>query len=134
MKFSFIVIDDSELDCYIAEKLIKHTGKSMGFKAFADAASALEYISRHNQQDADKTIILLDIMMPVMNGFDFLDAFSALPAQVQQQFLVIAITSSMNKTDIARIKNHEAVIGVIDKPVTIHAVSAIISQEGVQWD
>ncbi|TZF82584.1 response regulator [Pedobacter sp. BS3] len=133
MKFSFIVIDDSELDCYIAEKLINHTGKSAGFKSFIDAASALEHISKQ-QPDGDKAVILLDIMMPVMNGFDFLESFITMPAQVQQQFLIIAITSSMNKTDIARIKNYEAVKGVIDKPVTINAVSAIISQEGLEWD
>ena len=72
-KMHFIVIDDSKLDCFIAEKVIQNTGRSESVKSFIVASEALEYIQKLSPDK--KTVVLVDIQMPVMNGFDFLDAF-----------------------------------------------------------
>lgn len=133
MKLSFIVIDDSELDCFIAGKLIRHTGKSLNIKTYANAALALNDIRNHQPADDVITVILLDILMPLMNGFDFLNEFETLPDELKKRYFIIAITSSLNKNDIESIRNYTSVKGVIDKPVNINVVSKILESNKLHW-
>jgi len=121
MKLSFIIIDDRELDCYIAEKLIQKTGLSVNNEVFYDAVSALDFIKISAPTD-QITIVLLDIMMPVMNGFQFIEEFEKLPQEVKNNYRIIPITTSLNKNDINKISNYESVIGVLKKPYTFEAL------------
>ncbi len=82
-KLSFMVIDDSELDCFIARKFIEHTDKSLQTVTYLNAKLAIAQI----RKDADNrnmplTIILLDLRMPIMNGFQFVDQFEKLPMDI----------------------------------------------------
>ncbi len=135
MKLPFILIDDSELDCYIARKLIYHTGKSSDIKTFTEAGTAFEYIKDQAETPAkDLTIILLDILMPLMSGFEFTEAFEGLPPELQKKYIIVAITSSLNKNDIERVSSYASVKGVIDKPINTSSLSALIKSYGVNWN
>src|ERR1700759_2342210 len=84
---NFIIIEDSKLDCFIAEKIIRNTGKAGDIKSFTNAATALDYIKSAPPPPIDaKTTVLLDIQMPVMNGFDFVEAFELLPDEVKEGY------------------------------------------------
>lgn len=135
MKLSFIIIDDRELDCYIAEKLIQKTGLSIGNKIFYDAASGLDFI-KNATVDGTVTIILLDIMMPVMNGFEFIEEFEKLSETVKSNYRIIPITTSLNKYDITKISNYTSVIAVLKKPYTyqalVKAIQIIPKQEDLR--
>lgn len=133
MKLSFIIIDDRELDCFIAEKLIKKTGLSIGNRIFYDAFSALDFIKESKAEDSVTTVILLDIMMPVMNGFQFIEEFEKLPEKIQTSYRIIPITTSLNKNDISKISNYKSVVSVLKKPFTfdelvkaIHAIPGVL--------
>lgn len=121
MELSFIIIDDRELDCYIAEKLIQKAGFSKENKIFYDAITALDYIKTADTT-AEITVILLDVMMPVMNGFEFIEAFEKLPAEQIKDYRIIPITTSLNKNDINKISNYDSVYGVLKKPYTFEAL------------
>lgn len=112
----FIVIDDSELDCYIAERLIHHTGRCESFLSFTNAEVALQHITSNS--NVHKTIILLDVLMPVMNGFEFVEAFEKLPEEIRSRYSIIALTTSLSKHDINKIQSYEAVGHFIDKPIS----------------
>lgn len=128
-KFNFIVIDDSELDCFIAEKMIRHTGKSADIRSFSLGTEALSYIKNQGEclPDLD-TIIILDVLMPVMSGFKFVEAFESLPLDVRQKYSILAVTSSMNKNDIEKICSYKSVKNILEKPITSEAVTAIIDK------
>lgn len=121
MELSFIIVDDRELDCYIAEKLIQKTGLSKSNKIFYDAINALEYIKNLGKKDGI-TVILLDVMMPVMNGFQFIETFEKFPIEVTANYRIIPITTSLNKNDINKISNYNSVVGVLKKPYTFEAL------------
>lgn len=126
MKLSFIIIDDRELDCFIAEKFIQKTGFSIGNRIFHDAITGLEFIKNHTVTGTGITVILLDIMMPVMNGFGFIEEFEKLPEEITSNYRIIPITTSLNKNDIEQISSYKSVISVLKKPFTYDAlVSAI---------
>src|ERR1700744_6075088 len=94
-KLNFIVIDDSKLDCFIAEKIIRNSGKTESIKTFLQAREALEYIANNQPEEGADTIILVDIQMPVMNGFEFVEAFETFPNEVRKNYTLYVISSSI---------------------------------------
>ena len=123
----FIVIDDNKLDCFIAEKIILNTGLSEKIKTFTDAQKALDYISGADVKSNDeKGIIIVDIQMPLMNGFEFVEAFESLPDTVQDKFSIYVLSSTINETDLNRVRNYRTVKHLIDKPLTSKKLSYLV--------
>lgn len=128
MKLSFLVIDDRELDCFVAKKLIEHTGKASSINTFDDARLALEYITTFPYKEDDGlTVILLDLLMPIMNGFEFAEAFEMLDKTIRDKYIILAITTSLNKNDIVKINEYNSVKGVIKKPVSMSQLSTLLA-------
>ena len=125
-KFKFIIIDDSALDCYIAEKMIRYTGCCEDVKSFLGATEALDYIKETPSTESFITIIILDVLMPIMSGFTFVEEFEKLPAEIQQKYQIVALTSSMNKNDIDKICSYQTVNNVLDKPITAESINSFI--------
>ena len=125
-KLNFIVIDDSKLDCFIAEKIIKNTGKSESIKSFLQAKDALQYISTAPTDDHSHTIILVDIQMPVMNGFEFVEAFEELPTNITTHYTIYVISSSINENDLNRVHNFASVKQFLNKPLTSNNLALLL--------
>jgi len=126
-KLHFIVIDDSKLDCFIAEKIIRNTGMSESIRSFVDAKEALEHIKNNQATDATiKTILIVDIQMPVMNGFEFVEAFEQLPEEIQKDYTIYVLSSSINESDLNRVRNYKSVKHFLNKPLTSNTLSALV--------
>ena len=126
-KLNFIVIDDSKLDCFIAEKIIKNTGNSESIKSFLQATEALDYIKSIPQDEHSRTIILVDIQMPVMNGFEFVEAFEKLPADLIKNYTIFIISSSINENDQSRVHNYFSVKQFLNKPLTSNNLAVLLA-------
>lgn len=127
-KMHFIIIDDSKLDCFIAEKIIHNTGISASVKSFMVAAEALDYIRSLAKSEAFKrTVILVDIQMPLMNGFDFLDAFETdvLPEN-KNNYVINLLSSSINESDKLRAKSYKTVNTFLSKPLTVASLMQVL--------
>lgn len=126
-KMHFIVIDDSKLDCFIAEKIIQNTGRSESVKTFMTASEALDYI-KSTSPSVQKTMLLVDIQMPVMNGFEFLEAFeNAVPSDMQNNFVINLLSSSINESDMIRAKGYKSVANFLNKPLTKVSLDKILA-------
>ena len=127
MELSFIIIDDTELDHFIAKKMIEYAGKTSSIKSFFDGNEAIEYMVT-NKPDVDTiTLVFLDIYMPLMNGFEFIEAFESLDPQLQNKYYVIALTSTREPYDINRVKSHKGFKGMINKPITNEDLSVLLN-------
>lgn len=126
-KLHFIVIDDSKLDCFIAEKIIRNTGKSESIKSFLQAQDALEFIKMSPAEENVHTIMLVDIQMPVMNGFEFVEAFEQLPGDIVQNYSIYIISSSINDNDLKRVHSYISVKQFLNKPLTSNNLSVLLS-------
>jgi CheY-like chemotaxis protein len=125
-KFHFIVIDDSKLDCFIAEKVIQNSGRSESVKSFMVATEALDYIKTLNGSDI-KTVVLVDIQMPVMNGFEFIEAYEQnISDEAKNKFMVNLLSSSINETDMIRAKGYKSVNKFLNKPLTKATLDIIL--------
>lgn len=119
MELSFIVIDDSELDCFVARKIIEHTDKSLPVKTYVNARDVIELIrTDFDNRDIPLTIILLDLRMPIMNGFQFVDEFEKFPLDIKRKYQIHILSSSKNTNDIYRILSHDTVFSMIEKSFT----------------
>jgi len=125
--FHFIVVDDSKLDCFIAEKVIKNTGKCASVKSFIHAKDAIAYFKEGSHPQEHNIILLVDIQMPVMNGFDFVDAFELLPLQDKARFKIFMISSSMNEQDVNRVHQYKSIRQLLNKPITSNNLSLLLA-------
>lgn len=124
-RLNFIVVDDSKLDCFIAEKVIKNLGRSEAVNTFMQATDALQHITALSE-NGFRTVLFVDIQMPMMNGFEFVEEFDKLPADKRKNYIVFMLSSSINENDIARVKSYPTIKKFINKPLTGSTISVIL--------
>jgi len=135
-EFSFIIIDDSELDCFVIQKVIERAFKNLDIISFQNANNALDAIKGQGLK-TKPTIILLDIQMPLMNGFQFIEEFEKLSPQIQDCYTVIILSilsSTRAPADIHTEFNKRIVGSIIEKPFTIEKLLSLLKNMGLADD
>lgn len=126
MGLSFIIIENTELDYVVAGKQIMRTVKDADVKTFPSADEALNEIAAGEVQGP--VVILLDLMMPRINGFQFIESFESLQPDIQENYFIVVLTSVLNQTELDRIRGRKSVKMVLNKPINIDKVESIIEQ------
>lgn len=126
--YHFIVIEDSKLDCFICEKIIQSLGPACAsLNMFINALEGLEYI--RTLEDSSNTILLVDIQMPIMSGFEFIEAFeSMVPAEEQGNFIVNILSSSTNEKDISKAFSYDSVYKFMHKPLRKQMLEVLLKE------
>jgi len=112
----FIVVDDSKIDLFLIEKVVNLAFPDATIKSFDKPDLALEFLKSH--QPLHNYTILLDINMPLISGFDFLDIFDGFNEEFKAAYRIFILTSSNNITDIERGKSNKYVTDVLHKPLS----------------
>lgn len=129
MEAAFIVIDDSDLDCFITKKIIGQIAQQLNIVVFKNAAPALEMLrDKKKQLNYPLTIIFLDLYMPLMDGFKFLEEFEQLSADIQNSYNINVLSSTKNQIEIYRLKNFKTVNSFIEKPMTKEKLLDLLSK------
>ncbi len=115
----FILIDDNPIDLFIAERIIKSIQPEAHIHKFTEASKALKHLKEEEETINSRVFILLDIYMPGMDGFDFLEQYdSQISVSSKQHIHVIVLSSSTNQFDVARAKGNVNVYVMLQKPLT----------------
>ncbi len=123
-----MLIDDNEDDNFFHSRVIQKNSLANNVIVMPSALEALGYLKLKDQQRIKPDLILLDINMPGMNGWEFLDAYQQLEKDERGDMIVVMLTTSENPDDEEKSLAFDFVCNFQTKPLTKEKLQEVISE------
>lgn len=116
MRHSILIVDDSEEDRYLLKRYLKKSGLDVAIAEVSNGEQGLDFLIQEDQRVLEHPeiqaplVVFLDVNMPVMNGWEFLEEFRNRQQQIQiNPTIVVMYSTSDQEHDKARIEQYEFV-------------------------
>ncbi len=119
-----LVVDDCDADLLYTQLMLESAEVTDSVKTCGTARDALGYLQRPESSQVD--VILLDINMPEMNGFEFLERYQALHVLHRAHAIVMMLSSSASLLDRERCETFSCVRGYVIKPIDTESARALL--------
>ncbi len=115
-----MLVDDDAITRMVCERIIKMTEFSANSVSSENGKLAIDYFKQKvdNKEENDIEIVFLDINMPVMNGWDFLDEFEKLKGSFTKLPKIYILSSTVDPEDYKRATSYSTVANLISKPLS----------------
>lgn len=121
------IIDDDSIYRFTVQKYIEMLKLAEQVQSYGDGEAAMEALKANiNQEDKLPDIILLDVNMPIMDGWDFIEEFSQLHPSLPKKVHVYMVTSSIDSRDKERASRISEISDFVIKPITEEQLIEII--------
>ncbi len=124
------VIDDDIIYQTIINKLIQKSGVFSALSSFINGKEAIGALNNSlENNDIIPDIILLDINMPVMDGWEFMEEIKRIKSKISKKIFIYIVSSSIAIEDKNKSKTFTDIIGYIPKPISVADLLLIVSEE-----
>lgn len=124
-----MLVDDNMDDNFYHERIIRKNNAADTIVVKETGLEALEYLeSTRDPANTLPDLIILDINMPGMNGWEFLEEFKKLDEELQSKMVVIMLTTSVNPADEAMAKSYDILADFKTKPLTKEMLEDILTK------
>lgn len=117
-----LLIDDNFIDNFVTRKILE-SGKFA--EEIVVCQSATEAIEKLRTKEVQPDVIFLDVRMPLMDGFGFLDEFDKLDADIKNDIKIFMLSSSLDPTDFRMSTQNKYITQFIHKPITHKVLEAL---------
>lgn len=121
----YIIVDDDQLSCTLCDMTIKKALGETDVKIFTIPEDGLAYIQNDHSNSFGSTILLLDLNMPTITGWEFLEQFEKFSDEIQAPISIYLLSSSVDQRDKDKAKANKSVKGFISKPLSSEIISSI---------
>lgn len=128
----FIVVDDDPINNMLCQFGIRRVDKEADIQVFTSPEEALDLILKNYAYPAGSifTILFLDINMPTMTGWEFLETFKHYDPYIRNQFRIFIVSSSVDERDKERAGNNELVSEILCKPLKADEIRRLLVEHG----
>ena len=125
---TILLIDDDALNNLLSNMAIKLISNEVQVIDFTFPEKALEFIRSNNIHNSDnaEVIVFLDLNMPKISGWDFLEVFDTLEEKLKKQYTIYILSSSIDPGDIERANENIYVKDFIEKPLNTQVLQDIL--------
>ncbi len=129
-----LLIDDNDIDLKINSKIINLSNFFQDIVLCQSGAEAIVYIKKNlNEPELLPDFILLDIQMPEMNGFEFLELYKRLPQSFLENCKLAILSSTLDFGDIKKAEANPLVIKLLKKPLYPGELKELITKHPITF-
>jgi len=122
-----LLVEDNEITNFYNKHLFTKNGFVEDVQIATNGKKALDYLQGVDI-DNKPALILLDLNMPVMNGFEFLDEFKKLKEELREGIIICILTTSLHEEDLEKAKNYAFISEYCKKPLSASQIKNILTQ------
>ena len=124
-----MLIDDDKATNFLHKEIIRETGLVNKVVDMESGHEALEYLEKmEDGKYPQPDIIFLDINMPAMSGWEFLEEYDKLDEEKKAKIVVVMLTTSINPDDKETATSKELINGFFNKPLTFEIIERVIDE------
>jgi CheY-like chemotaxis protein len=129
-----LLVDDDDATNFMSRLVIDRAGITDHVEIALNGRDAMEYLTKTvipvktEHTTRPSMLILLDINMPIMDGWEFLQAYKALDTKPKDEIIIVMITTSSNLEDEKRAAEIPEVAGFAHKPLRLAMVEDILKK------
>jgi CheY-like chemotaxis protein len=124
---SVLLVDDDSTSNFLHKRIMQRLELQVFIDVSENGKEALSLIANESALSGNR-LVLLDINMPVMDGWEFLDEFEKLPAEVKDHCKIFVLSTSINPDDKLRAESKNSVCGYLTKPLTKEILLDILDE------
>jgi CheY-like chemotaxis protein len=128
-KYNVCLIDDDKVYQFTSKMILEATLLTSRITTFFNGQEAIDFFLEPTNQQIDilPDVIFLDINMPIMNGWNFLEEFDKIFQSLPKKILIYVVSSSVDESDMEKSKSFESVADYVIKPINKEKYRLLLS-------
>lgn len=122
------LVDDDDINNFLLKHLITKSEFGVNLKTFNNPVEAVTRIKNHHNHNCKIDLLLLDINMPSMSGWDVLDELRMSGESIIECSKIYMLSSSIYSSDMEQAENYKEVSGFISKPIGLEQLTNIFKE------